>query len=157
LRLTRIGSAVGRRFTLQELKSFKDAKPINGLYYAVSPKLGKTLRTILKRLPQVKLILTSLESLAEEGKARVNLYELYYRARSVNRELADVLFLNPRLLDELLDDKDRVVLDRLERRHFRGTTPFQLKRMLAHAGLVLGVARSGKQFIPEEDWWELRD
>jgi hypothetical protein len=113
----------------------------------LAPGVAAVGRSVLLRQPAVRLI---LETLLEARGHALLAPALFRAARRKNEVLAGALFLSDPGLD----------VETLEPGAFNPSTPFKLKQILWHAGILATKAHpsAGKRataYQPQEDFWAL--
>ena len=102
-------------------------------------------------------------SLAPTGhvkEGRSDFLHLARRCESLDRARAQVFFLNPEKVHDIMDDLGIIDWGKVSREHFRTTIFYQYKSILKHAGILAPTAMGGastKGYKPEEDVWELAE
>jgi hypothetical protein len=131
--------------------------PGSGLTLASAhPAAGAVLRCLLCSDPVASFIIDVLTDLGP-GKP-VPMPDLVREAAARDKALAPMVFFTPAAVDEIADDRGRIVWEKVQPGHYRSTTFDQYKSVLKHAGVLAPHALGGsssRDYRPENDVWEL--
>lgn len=120
-----------------------------------NPQAAALLRILLVDEPVVRLV---IKGLREHPNQSVNCTELAAICDQIEHNRALIFFFNPKLIEDITDERGRIVWNKIKGENYRSTTYYTYKRLLQHAGILkwgkLGEPRP-KDYKPIEDIWEL--
>lgn len=122
----------------------------------VLPRAGASLRILLLREPEVRLLVRALREFDGQGAMMPALAQ---HCDSIDHDRTPALLFMPERIERITDDNGQILWARVDGMHYRSTTFYQMKRILQHAGVLEDTglqANSAGSYEPEKDRWQLR-
>lgn len=161
-RLTPVGEAVREILATspeewgevhEKIKSRSRAAPTLAEY---RPAAAAILRILVLQDPMVRLVIDGLRTFSDH---QANFADLARACDQLDHARAPIFFFNPETIEQITNEKGKLLWEQLQGHHYRSTMFYQYKSILKHAGVIKNLRLGGstaKTYDPTQDIWALR-